>query len=237
MKKSADLLQRFLHNPPRNLTSLAHPASFHPRPSQVSLHSTMSSDARDAGSRDVPGDGWAAGTGGIFPFPRSRGAQVSPRRRGRVRGGAVLAVLLSAGGANAVSVSVGYMHACAVLNDGKLMCWGSNADGQLGIGVQGGSSVSPAGVNLGSGRTAKAVACGTGGTTLAAGAHTCAILDDDTLKCWGLNTQGHLGYGDTTQRNDGGGKPRCRAHSEGSGVRVVSHVRDPRRQHPQVLGL
>ena len=36
----------------------------------------------------------------------------------------MLAVLLSAGGANAASVSVGKDHACAVLNDGKLMCWG-----------------------------------------------------------------------------------------------------------------
>ena len=117
----------------------------------------MSSDARDAGFRD----GWVAGTGGIFPFPRSRGAQLSPRRRGRVRGGAVLTVLLSAGGANAASVSVGIDHACAVLNDGKLMCWGSNAYGQLGIGVAGGSSRTPIGsVNLGTGRTAKTVSCG-----------------------------------------------------------------------------
>jgi len=178
---------------PRNLTSLAHPTSVHPRRSQVSSHSTMSSDARDAGSRDIPGDGWVAGTGGIFPFPRSRGAQSSPRRRGRVRGGAVLAVLLSAGGANAVSVSVGYYHACAVLNDGKLMCWGTNTDGQLGVGSVGGSSTRPQNVDLGSGRTAKAVACGY--------KHTCAILDDDTLKCWGLNNDFQLGYNDQTRRS------------------------------------
>ncbi|ACO64999.1 regulator of chromosome condensation RCC1 [Micromonas commoda] len=152
----------------------------------------MSSDARDAGSRDVPGSGWVAGTGGIFAFPRSRGAQFSPRRRGRVRGGAVLAVLLSAGGANAVSVSVGYTHACAVLNDGKLMCWGNNANGELGIGTKGGHTSNPMNVDLGSGRTAKAVACGY--------THTCAILDDDNLKCWGQNSQGWLGYGDTTWR-------------------------------------
>ena len=49
----------------------------------------------------------------------------------------MLAVLLSAGGANAVSVSVGKDHACAVLNDGNLMCWGYNNMGQLGIGVFG----------------------------------------------------------------------------------------------------
>ena len=48
-------------------------------------------------------------------------------------------------------------------------------------------------VNLGSGRTAKMVS--------AVSSHTCAILDDDTLKCWGNNFDGELGYGDTTSRN------------------------------------
>ena len=105
----------------------------------------------------------------------------------------MLAVLLSAGGANAASVSVGKDHACAVLNDGKLMCWGNNDSGQLGIGVTGGTARTPVGpVNLGSGRTAKAVSCGDG--------YTCAILDDDTLKCWGVTAR-QLGYGDLTQRN------------------------------------
>ena len=54
----------------------------------------------------------------------------------------------------------------------------------------GGSSRTPAGsVNLGSGRTAKTVSCGKD--------YTCAILDDDTLKCWGKAESGLLGYGDT----------------------------------------
>jgi len=155
----------------------------------------MSPETRDAGSRDIPGDGRSAGTGGIFfTFARSQlCAQFSPRRRGRVRGGAVLAVLLSAGGANAASVSVGTEHACAVLNDGKLMCWGSNTYGQLGIGSVGGSSTSPVNVNLGTGRTAKAVSCGNH--------HTCAILDDDNLKCWGANSKYQLGYNDGTRRS------------------------------------
>ena len=43
-------------------------------------------------------------------------------------------------------------------------------------------------VNLGSGRTAKAISAGY--------QHTCAILDDDTLKCWGYNQMyGAVGVG------------------------------------------
>ncbi|KAJ1479554.1 hypothetical protein T484DRAFT_1813836 [Baffinella frigidus] len=41
-------------------------------------------------------------------------------------------------------------------------------------------------------------------TTAVAGAyHTCAILDDATVKCWGLNSKGQLGQADTETRGDG----------------------------------
>ena len=33
--------------------------------------------------------------------------------------------------------------------------------------------------------------------------HTCAILDDDTLKCWGYNAVGQLGLGDAVNHGDG----------------------------------
>eukprot|EP01013_Petalomonas_cantuscygni_P013389 TRINITY_DN276_c0_g1_i4.p2 TRINITY_DN276_c0_g1~~TRINITY_DN276_c0_g1_i4.p2 ORF type:complete len:131 (-),score=14.89 TRINITY_DN276_c0_g1_i4:77-469(-) len=52
--------------------------------------------------------------------------------------------------------------------------------------------------SLGMGRTARMVACGI--------YHTCAILDDHTLKCWGRNDNGVLGYGDTTYRGDDPGE-------------------------------
>ena len=53
-------------------------------------------------------------------------------------------------------------------------------------------------VDLGPGHTAKAITTGN--------AHTCAILDDDTLKCWGRNTESELGLGDTANRGDGPGE-------------------------------
>ena len=49
-------------------------------------------------------------------------------------------------------------------------------------------------VDLGTGRTAVSIACGY--------EHTCAVLDDGSVKCWGDNPAGQLGQGDTTDRGD-----------------------------------
>jgi alpha-tubulin suppressor-like RCC1 family protein len=97
-------------------------------------------------------------------------------------------------GRPAKQLSMGYYHQCVVLDDGSLKCWGDNRFGQLGLG----STVSPPldnipTVNLGPGRTAKQV--------WANYLKTCALLDDDRLKCWGRNGGG-LGIGDKEDRCD-----------------------------------
>jgi alpha-tubulin suppressor-like RCC1 family protein len=53
-------------------------------------------------------------------------------------------------------------------------------------------------VDLGPGRTALQLTAG--------GVHTCARLDDGSVKCWGLNDSGQLGLGDTQNRGDGPGE-------------------------------
>jgi hypothetical protein len=83
----------------------------------------------------------------------------------------------------ALAVATGRSHACALLDDHRVKCWGDNAFGQLGLG----DSVArrtPADlgdhlptIDLGSGRTAKALT--------ASHYATCALLDDDSVKCWG----------------------------------------------------
>ena len=93
------------------------------------------------------------------------------------------------------AVSVGISHTCAILNDGSLRCWGSGANGRLGYGDTqnrgdgGGEMDNLPSVDLGSGRSAKFIAAGE--------YHTCAILDDGSVKCWGYGANGRLGYGDT----------------------------------------
>jgi hypothetical protein len=83
-----------------------------------------------------------------------------------------------------IHLAVGRTHNCAILDDHQIKCWGDNGLGQLGLGDQKVRGSDPATmgnalpfVDLGTGRTAKSVTAG----------HyaTCAILDDDELKCWG----------------------------------------------------
>ena len=53
-------------------------------------------------------------------------------------------------------------------------------------------------VSLGAGRTALQISAGY--------VHTCARLDDGSVKCWGYNGEGELGLGDTQRRGDGPGE-------------------------------
>eukprot|EP00971_Amphidinium_carterae_P334786 6470258-Amphidinium_carterae.1 len=40
-------------------------------------------------------------------------------------------------------------------------------------------------------------------TVVAGTYHACVLLDDGSLKCFGFNLYGQLGYGDTSDRGDG----------------------------------
>jgi alpha-tubulin suppressor-like RCC1 family protein len=104
-------------------------------------------------------------------------------------------------GRTAKAVSLNLFSACAILDNNSVKCWGDNANGELGQGNTSalGSSPSHMGdnllaVDLGTGRSAKALA---GGRNF-----TCAILDNDSVKCWGNNNFGQLGLGDTAKRGD-----------------------------------
>jgi len=73
-------------------------------------------------------------------------------------------------------------HACVILA-GKVFCWGSNATLQLGTATDVADSSTPLEVQGIS--TAVELAAGWG--------HTCALLEDMTMKCWGSNQSLQLG--------------------------------------------
>lgn len=86
---------------------------------------------------------------------------------------------------------LGVLHACAMLGDRSVRCWGDNTEGQLGIGPSYPVELDPRRVEL------PPVA---GITVSRQGQHTCARLVDETLRCWGRNTAGQLGDGTVEQR-------------------------------------
>ena len=84
----------------------------------------------------------------------------------------------------ATAITAGGYHACAVLSSGSAQCWGYNNYGQLGNGTTTASaSITPVPVSAISAPV-----------RLAAGYwHTCALLSDGAMRCWGLDHDGQLG--------------------------------------------
>jgi cysteine-rich repeat protein len=95
-------------------------------------------------------------------------------------------------------------YGCALQRvTGDVKCWGDSLNGRLGYGdaeirgdEPGEMGANLPVVDLGMGRAAVALAAGQH--------HTCAILDNGDVKCWGLNDHGQLGQGDVLTR---GGNP------------------------------
>jgi alpha-tubulin suppressor-like RCC1 family protein/uncharacterized ParB-like nuclease family protein len=99
-------------------------------------------------------------------------------------------------GRTATAITAGTFHTCAILDNSQITCWGNNGSGQLGNGNNTNTTTPGAPINLGTGRTATAITAGT--------SHTCAILDNSTVKCWGSNSGGQLGNGNNTKTNKPG---------------------------------
>src|SRR2546428_13635708 len=75
-----------------------------------------------------------------------------------------------------------------------MRCWGENVEGQLGNGTTANPSTGPPGSSV-----PVAVSGITGAASITTGAyHTCALLGDGTVRCWGRNGQGQLGDGTLT---------------------------------------
>jgi alpha-tubulin suppressor-like RCC1 family protein len=73
------------------------------------------------------------------------------------------------------------VHICVLKKGGDVVCWGRNDSGQLGRGITETYSMTPGPVALPA--LAKAIGVGV--------SHSCAVLVDDTVWCWGRNDGGN----------------------------------------------
>ena len=101
-------------------------------------------------------------------------------------------------GATVTAIAAGMEHSLALLSNGTAMAWGSNLDGQLGIGYEevkvGEEEIEL--VEIEKSSVPVAVKILTGATALAAGGeHSLALLSDGTVMAWGSNRSGQLGDG------------------------------------------
>lgn len=112
------------------------------------------------------------------------------------------------GVANATQISAGAGYTCALLNGGRVDCWGNNSDGQLGNGGSANSNVPVAVTGI---RNAIQITAG--------GLHACALLSNGHALCWGKNATGQLGNrtstGPDTCPSDGGAACSTRPVSVG----------------------
>jgi alpha-tubulin suppressor-like RCC1 family protein len=118
------------------------------------------------------------GTNAVGQLGDGKDAAVEPR--------SVIPVQVS-GITDAVELSLGESHACAVLQSGGVVCWGHNDFGQLGLGELDGGQ--PASSNI-----PVAVAGLSGVKHVELGEkHSCAVTATHELYCWGSNDLGQLG--------------------------------------------
>ena len=92
-------------------------------------------------------------------------------------------------------LSVGAQHACALLADSSVNCWGANASGQLGNPT---NETCQQSVPCSS-TPVKLLGIGSADQVRAGGLFTCAISSGDA-KCWGSNLFGELGDGSRDKR-------------------------------------
>jgi len=86
-------------------------------------------------------------------------------------------------------VSTGDSFACALLSGNQVQCWGRNDQGELGTSPDEDNHQKALAVR---GMTAAPVRLSS------AESHTCALMPDASLVCWGANTEGELARGTRT---------------------------------------
>jgi alpha-tubulin suppressor-like RCC1 family protein len=105
------------------------------------------------------------------------------------------------GGQTFSTLAAGGGHSCGILSIGALVCWGSNAAGQIGVSDTSHHCGITQAVCLPK-PTAVGFPFATADSTISlvtlGGAHSCATTSGGTLFCWGDNQYGQLGIGTMT---------------------------------------
>ena len=92
-----------------------------------------------------------------------------------------------------LKIAAGYGHTLALSNQGRLVGWGQNISGKTGVGNTTTPVTLPVDITVrGSlaGHVITDIACG--------GEHSVAVTDNGVVHCWGDNTTGQCGQGNTT---------------------------------------
>ncbi len=130
-------------------------------------------------------------------LPPYRPRHLSSVPRGAVYALCLMGLSLAASGQNLSPISdvaqltLGRTHACVVTTAGGVKCWGNNRNGELGTGDNENRFI-PADVVGLSGGVA---------SVNAGDRHTCAVLTDGSVRCWGDNLLSQLGDGSTRTSN------------------------------------
>ncbi|MBT4761773.1 MAG: hypothetical protein HOO06_08770 [Bdellovibrionaceae bacterium] len=135
---------------------------------------------------------WGNGSNGRLGYNNvtnlGDGAGETPSFNGPIPLGAVTGV--------PIQIEAGDSHTCVLLSSGKAKCWGYGFSGQLGNALN-----NTYGASAGIHNTASAPLVTLTNPIKQISAnfnHTCALLTDGNISCWGVGTAGRLGYGDTS---------------------------------------
>lgn len=95
-------------------------------------------------------------------------------------------------GSNVAKIHLGRSHGCAVMSGtGTIKCWGSNVSGCVGTGASSDAPVPvPQDIPIPAGDSVAGMALGS--------THSCALLTNGGVRCWGDNSFGKLGDGTST---------------------------------------
>ncbi|XP_033210790.1 probable E3 ubiquitin-protein ligase HERC4 isoform X2 [Belonocnema kinseyi] len=123
---------------------------------------------------------WGCNTEGQLGLDSSSFAEPVPR------------MIKALGTSVVVQIACGLKHTLALTNNGELYAWGSNKEGQLGLGPGIRKELKPKLVSSLAGIPIAFIACG--------GYHSLVVSKSGAIFGWGRNTFGQLGLNDTTER-------------------------------------